>query len=85
MVQLIGIPGDRDTGADLPAAWINPEHIVHLAPLVDGPADAKRLIVEIKLVGLSIIRAHFGTYDSMDEVDARWRAFLNELAPKEPS
>jgi hypothetical protein len=85
MVKLIGIPGDRETGTDLPAAWINPEHILHLAPLIDGPADAKRLIVEIKLVGLSIIRAHFGTCDSMDEVDARWRAFLDELAPKEPS
>ena len=79
MVRLIGIPGDKDTGSDLPSAWINPEHIVHLVPLIDGPSDAKRLIVEIKLTGLPILRAHFGTYDSIGEVDARWAAFLREL------
>jgi hypothetical protein len=60
---------------DLPAAWINPEHIVQVVPLIDGRADAKRLTVEVKLVGLSIIRAHFGTYESMDAVDTRWRNF----------
>ena len=81
MVRLIGIPGEKDTGSDLPSAWINPEHIVHVVPLIDGPSDAKRLIVEIKLVGLSIIRAHFGTYDSIEEVDARWLAFLADLEP----
>ena len=79
MVRLIGIPGEKDTGSDLPSAWINPEHIVHLVPLIDGPSDAKRLIVEIKLVGLPILRAHFGTDDSIGEVDARWAAFLREL------
>ena len=79
MVSLIGIPGDRNTNNDLPSAWINPEHIVHLAPLIDGPGDAKRLVVDIKLIGLSIIRAHFGTFSSIEEVDARWRAFLSEI------
>jgi len=79
MVRLIGIPGEKDTGTDLPRAWINPEQIVHLVPLIDGPSDAKRLIVEIKLIGLPILRAHFGTYDSVGEVDARWAAFLREL------
>jgi hypothetical protein len=77
MVRLIGIPGDKDNGSDLPASWINPKHIVHDVPLIDGPADAKRLIVEINPVGQSILRAHFGTYDYLGEVDARTKPSYN--------
>jgi hypothetical protein len=36
MVRLIGIPGDKDNGSDMPASWINPKHIVHDVPL---PSD----------------------------------------------
>ncbi len=53
-------------------------------PLIDGAPDARRLIVEIKMIGLPIIRSHFDTFASAEELDARWMRLLNDLAPGQP-
>lgn len=81
MVYLIGLPNEKNPGNDEPAIWINPDHIVQLTPLIDGAPDARRLIVEVKLIGLPIIRSYFGTFSSADELDARWLRLLSELEP----
>jgi len=80
MVYLVGLPHEKDTGDDQPGIWINPAHIVQLIPLIDGAPDARRLIVELKLIGLPIIRSHFGTFASAEELDARWQRLLDDLA-----
>ena len=61
--------------------WINPDQIVQLTPLIDGAPDARRLINEVKLVGLPILRSYFGTFISAHELDARWHRLLSELEP----
>ena len=79
MVYLVGLPNEKDTGNDQPGIWINPDQIVQLTPLIDGAPDARRLIVELKLIGLPIIRSHFGTFASPEELDARWLRLLEDL------
>lgn len=79
MVYLIGLPNEKSSGNDEPAIWINPDHIVQLTPLIDGAPDNRRLIVELKLIGLPIIRSHFGTFASAQDLDARWLRLLSEL------
>jgi hypothetical protein len=84
MVYLVGLPHEKDTGNDQPGIWINPDQIVQLRPLIDGAPNARRLIVEIKMIGLPIIRCHFGTFGSAEELDARWQQLLKDLAPGQP-
>lgn len=79
MVHLVGLPNEKDTGNDRPVIWINPDQIVQLTPIIDGAPDARRLIVELKLIGLPIIRSHFGTFASPEELDARWLRLLEDL------
>ncbi len=79
MVYLVGLPSEKDTGNDQPGIWINPDHIVQLTPLIDGAPDARRLVVELKLIGLPIIRSHFGTFASAEDLDARWLRLLEDL------
>lgn len=60
--------------------WVNPEHVVSLVPKVSRDGTHHVLRVEIKLVGMPAFDAWLGSFASGDEADARWRAFVAELA-----
>ena len=79
MTRLVGIPGEKNSASTAPRSWINPDHIVQLVPIIDTDGRAQRLVVEIKLVGLPLMRCSFGTFDSTDALDQRWQAFLAEI------
>lgn len=79
MTRLVGIPGEKNSASTAPRSWINPDHIVQLVPIIDTDGRAQRLVVEIKLVGLPLMRCSFGTFDSTDALDQRWQAFLTEI------
>lgn len=79
MTRLIGIPGEKDSASTTPRIWINPDHIVQLIPIVDSDGRTQRLVVEIKLVGLPLIRCNFGTFDSTEALDQQWQKFLAEI------
>ena len=79
MTKLVGIPGENNSASTAPRSWINPDHIVQLVPIIDTDGRAQRLVVEIKLVGLPLMRCSFGTFDSTDALDQRWQGFLTEI------
>lgn len=59
--------------------WVNPEHIVTLQPIRSDTGAAVVLDVEVKMVGMNLVRVRTGTYPSPEAADAAWDAFLAAL------
>jgi hypothetical protein len=78
MVRFVPLP-DRDGPLGAARIWINPNHVISLVPKISRDATHHILRVEIKLVGTPAFDAWLGAFDTGDQADARWKAFLDEL------
>lgn len=76
MPRLIPLTDERGTTM----AWINPEHIVSLRPIVTKSGGRGKVLAEVKLVGLPAERFVVSADCAEDELDSVWTAFVAELA-----
>lgn len=60
-------------------AVVNPEHVVTLQPIRSETGATVVLDVEVKLTGMNLIRVRVGTFQTAEDADAAWRAFLAAL------
>lgn len=75
MAQLVRLP---PAGAG--AIWINPEHVVSVAPVTQDIGERFLLTVEVKLVGMNLIRLPVGQYESAEDRTAAWTSLLGMLS-----
>jgi hypothetical protein len=78
MPHFVPLP-DRDGPVGSARMWINPEHVVSLVPKINRDGTRHILRVEIKLVGTPSFDAWLGQFDTGEQADDRWKAFLGEL------
>ncbi len=75
MPRLIALTEER--GASV--AWVNPDHIVSVRPVVTRSGDRARVLAEIKLAGMPTERFVVDVDCHEDELDCIWHAFITLL------
>ncbi len=75
MPRLIALTEER--GASV--AWINPEHIVSVRPLVTRAGNRASVLAEIKLAGMPTERFVVDRDCAAGDLDQVWSAFIATL------
>lgn len=75
MPHLIALTEER--GASV--AWVDPDHIVSVRPVVSRDGDRASLLAEIKLAGMPTERLVVDRDCAADNLDQVWSAFIARL------
>lgn len=75
MPRLIALTEER--GASV--AWVNPDHIVSVRPLVTRAGDRATVLAEIKLSGMPTERFLVDRDCAADDLDHVWSTFITNL------
>lgn len=75
MPRFIALTEER--GASI--AWVNPEHVVSVRPVVTRAGDRASVLAEIKLAGMPTERFVVDRDCAADDLDRIWSSFIANL------